>query len=149
MLPIAQLSTRIGTSPSPSLPCRLPRTALLVCHSSAFSLHASSSECAMRYVNDEVRWRRSMLLGFGLCVEFERERCCSRKITQVRKPKATNLHALELAAEVVLVQIAVLYLLGHLTLALPCFLGILQLESVLVHREAHCLGGIRLANVRV
>jgi hypothetical protein len=49
------------------------------------------------------------------------------------------LHAVKVAAEVVLVQIALLDLLSHLPFALACFLGVLEFESMLVHGEAHCL----------
>lgn len=56
------------------------------------------------------------------------------------------LHAIKVAAKVVLVQISLLYLLGHLTLAFARLLGILQLQAVLVHGESH---GLKHSIVRV
>jgi len=50
-----------------------------------------------------------------------------------------RLHALKLAAKVVFVQVALLDLLGHLSLPLARLLSALQLQPVLVHGEAHCL----------
>ena len=50
-----------------------------------------------------------------------------------------NLQALKIAPEVVLVQVALLDLLGHLTLTLSGLLGVLKLEAVLIHGETHGL----------
>lgn len=47
--------------------------------------------------------------------------------------------AIKVAAEVIVVEVTLLYVVGHLPLPLPCFLCVLELESVLVHREAHSL----------
>lgn len=49
------------------------------------------------------------------------------------------LHALEVSTHVIIVQVALLNLVGHLPLAFSGFLGVLQLESVLVHGETHSL----------
>lgn len=53
------------------------------------------------------------------------------------------LDAIEVSTQVVLVQIALLYVICHLTLALACLLRILELEAVLVHGEAHGLEKVR------
>lgn len=49
------------------------------------------------------------------------------------------LNAIIVPAQVVLVKIALLYVVGHLALALASLLGVLELETMLVHREAHGL----------
>lgn len=50
-----------------------------------------------------------------------------------------HLHPLKLATKVIVIQIPILNLIRHLPLPLPRLLGVLQLETVLVHREAHRL----------
>jgi hypothetical protein len=51
----------------------------------------------------------------------------------------TRLDAVKVSAELILVKVTVLYLLGHLPFPLACLLGVLKLETVLIHRESHCL----------
>lgn len=59
-----------------------------------------------------------------------------------------NLDTVKVSAKVILIQITLLNLLCHFALAFSCFLRILQLKSVLVHRESHGLADIRLVWVQ-
>lgn len=52
------------------------------------------------------------------------------------------LHALKIATQVVFIQVTLLNLFGHFSLAFPCLLGILKLETMLVHGESHCLQAV-------
>lgn len=60
--------------------------------------------------------QKSMLRKASICVHLE----------NLTPPKFI-LHAFEFAAEIVLVQISVLNLLGHFALAFSCFLCVLEL----------------------
>ncbi len=60
-----------------------------------------------------------------------------------------SLHALKITTQVILVQVALLYLLCHLPFPLACLLRVLQLEAVLVHGEPHSLWGKRNLSVAI
>lgn len=52
---------------------------------------------------------------------------------------AQALDAVKVTAEIILIQVTLLYLLRHLALALSGLLGVLELQPVLVHGESHSL----------
>lgn len=54
----------------------------------------------------------------------------------------TILDGIKITTGILVINVTLLDLLGQFPLALPRFLGTLELQTVLVHGESHCLGRV-------